>query len=190
MSLFLLRPHVFGAAGQVTTPDVIVDRVVLDGAAVPVQRLTHDAWLQAPADEASVAACAVMALGGGSLLLPAVVLGDGPIVVARRAWRVSHFMTHAGEVTLNGVPLADLGLPSALITEAAGVAGRGLPRGHLLVRALAGQMRTAELADPKLGRTLAHAVVIEPLAADRWDGGGPKGRYAVGPTRKEVLHFI
>jgi len=190
MSLFLLKPHVFGAAGQVTTPDVIVDRVVLDGTAVPVQRLTHDAWQQAVADEASAAACAVMALGGGSLVLPAVVLGCGPIVVARLAWRVAHFVAHAGEVTLNGVPLADLGLPSALFAETASAAGRGLPRGHLLVRTLPGQTRTAELADPELRRTLAHAVVIEPLAANRWDGGGPKGRYAIGPTRKEVPHFI
>jgi hypothetical protein len=190
MALFLLKPHVVGAAGQVTTPDIIVDCVFLDGAAVPVHRLTHDAWLQAAADETSAAACAVMALGGGPLMLPVVVLGSGPIVVARRAWRMAHFEAHAGEVTLNGVPLAALGLPSALLAHTASAAGSSLPRSHLLVRTLPGQTRTAELADPKLGRTLSHSVEIAPPAADRWDGGRPKGRYAVGPTRKDVPHFI
>lgn len=185
--MFLLKPHVTGPTGQVTSPDVIVDRVFLDGLATPLHRLTHGVW-QATVEPVA-AAYAVMALGAGPLVLPVVVLSSGPIVVARQAWRLANFEAHAGEVTLNGVPLARIGTPSALIAQAAGL-GKELPRGHLLVRTLPGASQTAELVDPRLGRTLAHAVMANVQDTDQRDSAQAQGRYAVGPTRKDVTHYI
>lgn len=187
--MFLLKPHVVGPAGQVTSPDVIVDRVLLNGSAVPVQRVTHDAWLQHDAGDTSTAGYAVMALGGGPLVLPVVVLASGPIVVARRAWRLANFEAHAESVTLNGVALSVLGAPATLIAAVAGPSAMA-PRGYLFIRTLSGQAHSATLEDSTLGRRLEHAVVFEPLAAQRWAGGSPTPRYAIGPTKKDVPHFI
>lgn len=189
MALFLLKPHVVGPEGNVTSPDVIVDRLFLDDAPVPVNRVTHDAWHQRGPGETAQGAYAVMALGGGALILPAVVVGSGPVVVARMAWRLSNLDAHVGEVTLNGTPLAEIGLPAAMI-EAAGGSGDALPRGYLLVRTAPGDTAEAELQDPRLQRSLTHRVVFEDVTHDRWGAARPKPRYSVGPTQKEVPHYI
>ena len=75
--MFLLKPHVTGAEGQVTSPDVIVDRLVVDGAPRSLALLTHNAWHET--DETAEAGYGIMALGGGALILP--VLG-----VVGRLW--------------------------------------------------------------------------------------------------------
>ncbi|NKB29203.1 MAG: hypothetical protein GKR99_17265 [Rhodobacteraceae bacterium] len=133
MSLFLLKPHVTGPEGQVTSPDVIVDRMFVDQSPVPVSRLTHDAWQQGVADETGKAAYGLMAIGGGALILPAVVLGSGTVIASRGAWRLNNLDGHVGDVTLNGTPLSDIGLPADDI-RAAGGTGDTLPRGYLLLR--------------------------------------------------------
>ncbi|MEM9223404.1 MAG: hypothetical protein AAGB11_13505, partial [Pseudomonadota bacterium] len=108
--LFLLKPHVFGPKGDVTTPDIVVDYMIVDGEKRPLAMLTMEAWQQVSGASAQ-SAYGVMALGGGALLLPAVVLSSGLVVVSRSAWRLSNLDDHIGEVTINGAPLSDVGLP-------------------------------------------------------------------------------
>ena len=151
MSLFLLKPHVTGPEGQVTSPDVIMDRLFVDGAPRPIGNLTHEAWQQAAAGEVGTAAYGIMALGGGALILPAVVLGSGTVIAARCAWRLNNLDEYVGEVLLNGTALSTVGLPAHEI-EAAGGAGDTLPRGYLLIRTAAGASLSAQLSDPQTGR--------------------------------------
>ncbi len=189
MSLFLFKPHVTGVEGQVTSPDIIVDQVLVDGAMHPISILTSEAWQQVNGDVAGRAGYAVMALGGGALIGPALVLAPGPVVVARKAWRLNNLDDHIGEVTLNGTPLAEFGLPNAAI-EAAGGSGDALPRGYMLIVTLDGDARQVDLTDPKLGRSLTHKVVFEDMHQDRWGDARPRPRYSVGPTQKDVTHYI
>lgn len=189
MSLFLLKPHVIGPEGNITTPDIVVDRLFVDGAVRPVGLVTHDCWQQAPAEDTAQGAYVLMALGGGALILPCVVLGSGAVIVARKAWRLNNLDGHVGKVSLNGTSLAEIGVPEVEIAAAGGT-GDTLPRGYLMVRTATGNTTKAVLEDPGLGRKLAHRVVLEDVAGDRWGGGRPKPRYSVGPMMKEVPHFI
>lgn len=188
MNLFLFRPHVANAAGKITTPDVVIDRLFVNGTARPLGTLTSDLWHQADVGETGKAAYAITALGGGALLSPAVVLGSGKVVVARSAWRLHTLDDRIGTVTLNGAPLADVGPPARSI-EAAGGSGDTLPRGFMLVTTAAEGLE-ATLTDPRDGRSLTMTVTLEPVDADRWGTQRPKPRYSVGPTQKEVQHFI
>ena len=187
--MFLLKPHVAGPGGQVTTPDVIVDYLEVDGERRPLRFLTHECWQQADKDTAARPAYCVMALGGGALILPGSVLSNGFVVVARQAWRLGNLDGHAGDVTLNGTPFRDLGLPADMI-EAAGGTGDALPRGFLLVRTAAATGITAVLSDRVLGRKLSHRLHLDSLDRDRWGDARPRPRYSVGPTQKEVPHYI
>ena len=189
MSFFLLKPHVVGPEGNVTSPDIIVDHLSVDDAPVPVNRISHEAWQQTRPEETARAAYGIMALGGGALILPAVVLGSGTVVAGRSAWRLGNLDGHADSVQLNGTPLGAIGAPERLIGEAGG-SGDTLPRGYLLVRTADGNSMSADLVDPVLGRSLSHRVVPEPMDRDRWGADRPRPRYSVGPTQREVPHFI
>ncbi|MXY34784.1 MAG: hypothetical protein F4Y60_11995 [Boseongicola sp. SB0664_bin_43] len=187
--MFLLKPHVTGPEGQVTTPDIVVDRLVVDGKRRSLGFLTHDCWQEVGADVSFRPAYALMALGGGALILPAQVLSSGMVIAARAAWRLNNLDGHVGEVTLNGIPLSDLELPSDLVA-AAGGAGDALPRGFMLARTLEAAATEVILADPALDRELSLTVHFQSLDADRWGDARPRPRYSVGPTQKEVSHFI
>ena len=186
--LFLYKPHIAGPKGDVTSPDVIVDCLFVDGARRPLAMLTSEAWLQVSGETAQ-AAYAVTALGGGALLSPASVLSSGLVVVSRGAWRLNNLDRHVGQVTLNGTPLAKVGLPEAAI-EAAGGSGDVLSRGFMLVQTTPGATRQVVLDDPVLGRRLTLRIVTEDVAQDRWGDARPRPRYSVGPTQKEVDHYI
>jgi hypothetical protein len=188
MSFFLLKPHVVGPENNITSPDVIVDRLFIDGTLAPLNRLTHEIWQQVATSETAHAAYGLMALGGGVLILPTIVLGSGTVVAARKAWRLNNLDGHIGKVTLNGTAIAENGLPSTHI-ESAGISDDTLPRGYLLVHT-AGAAQSVELADPVLGRSLTHRVVFEPTKKDRWGDARPIPRYSIGPTQKEIPHFI
>ena len=185
--MFLLKPHVTGAEGQVTSPDVIVDRLIVDGTPRPLSLLTHDAWHET--DDTAVAGYGIMALGGGALILPALVFSGGLVVASRSAWRLHNLDDRIGSVTLNGVELDKVGLPCDLIA-AAGGSGDALPRGFLLVRSMEGTTSDAKLADPATGRALELNLHVTRLDSDRWGDARPRPRYSVGPTQKEVQHFI
>ncbi len=185
--MFLLKPHVTGAEGQVTSPDIVVDRLVVDGTPRPLALLTHSAWHDT--DDTAEAGYGIMALGGGALILPVLVLSGGLVVVSRGAWRLHNLDDRIGSVTLNAVELARIGLPSELIATAGGT-GDALPRGYLLVKTLQGATANARLADPETGRVLELKLHTEALERDRWGDARPSPRYSVGPTQKEVQHFI
>ena len=187
--MFLLKPHVTGPEGQITTPDIVVDTLLVDGKRRPLGLLTHDCWQEVGADVTTRPAYALMALGGGALILPAQVMSNGMVVAARTAWRLNNLDDHVGDVTLNGIPLSDLELPSDLVA-AAGGAEDALPRGFMLVRTLEAAATEATLADPALGRKLRLTLHLQALDADRWGDARPRPRYSVGPTQREVPHFI
>ena len=88
--MFLLKPHVTGPEGQITTPDVVVDRLLVDGKGRSLGLLTHDCWQEVEADASSCPAYALMALGGGALILPAQVMSSGMVIAARSAWRLNN----------------------------------------------------------------------------------------------------
>ena len=187
--MFLLKPHVVGPQGDITSPDVIVDHLFVDGAPRPLANLSHAAWQQLEADCAIEAGYGLMALGGGALILPSLVLGTGLVVVGRCAWRLHNLDKHIGEITLNGVRLAAVGLPSDQIAAAGGNADT-LPRGYLTVCTTRGATSESLLYDPVLKRELPLHLHRESLEDDAWGGERPKPRYSVGPTQRDVPHFI
>lgn len=189
MPLVLLKPHVVRREGDITTPDIIVDHLFIDFEPAPVNRITHEIWQQVPTDEtAPRASYGVMALGGGALILPVLVLASGAVVVARKAWRLNDLDRHIAWVELNELNLGKIGLPGDLI-EYAGGSGDEMPRGYFFVQT-AKFSHIASLYDPVLARRLEHRVVLERTDFDRWGDGRPLARYSIGPTQKEITHFI
>ena len=190
MALFLFRPHIENDKGQVTTPDVVVDRVYLDGGWKPVGLLSSELFHQAESEEAR-SAYAVTALGGGAIISPMVVLGTGVMVAGRTAWRLSSLGDRIGGLTLNGTSVDRLVPPASLVENAGGADGV-LPRGVMAVCA-GPPGETAELqCNDADGRphSISCAVELEHPGADRWEGSAPPPRYSVGPTQKDVPHFI
>lgn len=191
MALFLFRPHIENDKGQITTPDVVVDRVYLDGGWKPVGLLSSELSHQAGSAAEARSAYAVTALGGGAIISPMVMLGTGIMVAARTAWRLSSIIDRSGELALNGTGVDSL-IPPARLIERAGGANGTLPRGVMAV-CIGPHGDTAELrfsdADGDM-RSISCAVDLELPGADRWEGSAPPPRYSVGPTQKDVPHFI
>ena len=78
MSPFLFKPHVEGLEGQVTSPVVIVDRVLFEDSETPAARLTSEIAQQVESADAARAAYALTAIGGGTLISPAALLSGAP----------------------------------------------------------------------------------------------------------------
>ena len=191
MALFLFRPHIENDRGQVTTPDVVVDRVYLDGGWKPVNLLSSDLFHQAASAPETRSAYAVTALGGGAIISPMVVLGTGVMAAGRTAWRLSSLIERASDLILNGIGVDSLVPPASLVERAGGTNGV-LPRGVMAVcTGPHGETATLRFSDTdgRL-RSISCSVVVELPGADRWAGSAPPPRYSVGPTQKEVPHFI
>lgn len=215
MAHSLYRPHVAGPENNVTTPDIIVDRVsvLADGerAFVPVHRLFSHVDLQVLAGSFEITpAYAIVAAGGGALLsLAALVrcsgepLARAEIVIARSAWRLRNVIGHFGALLLSvragtrteEIALSQLTQPAEIASHDGGEEP-ALPRG---VVALCAAQRTAaiaaapaeawlRLADPTMGRALAHRTAFASVNADPWDRR-PLPRYTVGPVG-DVQHYI
>lgn len=189
MSLYIFKPHVEGPEGNITTPDIVIDRVFVDGGVVPVNNLTSETYLQAEQDDTARAAYVVTALGGGALIGPAAILGANRVIVARCAWRLNNLDDGIADVTLNGIALKKLQLPADII---AGVGGHGdtLPRGYQVLATADSVGTTVEMVDPARNRSLSMELKISSVVQDRWGDDRPKPRYSVGPMMKEVQHFI
>ena len=111
-----------------------------------------------------------------------------PVAICRGC-SLNNLDGHIDSVTLNGTDLSDLTLPSAMI-EAAGGISDTLPRGFMLICRGASLENRAELADGTLGRNLSHKLILTDVNEDRWGDVRPKPRYSIGPTQKEIPHFI
>lgn len=191
MALFLFRPHIENDKGEVTTPDVVVDRVYLDNGWKPVGLLSSELCHQAGSGQEARSAYAVTALGGGAIICPMVVLETGVMVAGRLAWRLSSLAAGTGGLTLNGASVDSLASPASLI-ESAGGADGVLPRGVMAVctgpRGEAAELRFSGTdGSPK---SIACAVELEFPGTDRWGGSAPPPRYSVGPTQRDVPHFV
>ena len=186
--MFLFKPHVEGLEGQITSPDIVIDRVFVDSDEKPVSRLTSEIVQTVETGETARAAFALTAVGGGLLVGPAVILSSGVMSIARRAWRWRHVADRLDGVSLNGVPLDATDSPEEWIESLGGRDG-ALPRGLMAVRPGAeGSTATlhdafAESQPDPSGR--ARAAGQRPL-----DGKRPMPRYSVGPTQREVQHYI
>lgn len=157
MTFFLYKPHVVGPKNNVTTPDIVIDRVSVltgtDAYRVPVQRLSSRLEIQADGGELSVEpAYVLVAAGGGVLVSPgALVRGaDHPkstadLFVARTAWRLHNLIDHFASlelVTLSGPPgdaiktgsasVADLAEPADIMERISGN-NEALPRGIMVL---------------------------------------------------------
>ena len=215
MTHVLFRPHVAGAENQITTPDVVIDRVAIECSGTshyaPVQRVTTRVAVQAlPSDLTLVPGYALIAAGGGVLVgLAALVHGcdDRPatadVLLARSAWRLrslaAHFRSLEMSVDARGssgrVRVSELAQPSDLLTRTDG-GELVLPRGTAIVccsTALARTVRapftfTSRLSDEKLARCLAHSVELRSVDEEPWPER-PLPRYAVGPVG-DVKHYI
>lgn len=188
MALFLFKPHVTGPEGNITSPDVVIDRLFVNGDVRPLGFLTSELAHQVADVETPRPAYAITAMGGGALISPALCLSSA-VVVARKAWRLNNLDGHVENVTLNGTTLAELGLPSYCIA-AAGGSGDTLPRGFMLICESDAKDNRAELIDPNLGRRLDQRLSLSDMNEDSWGPDRPSPRYSIGPTQKDIPHFI
>jgi len=215
MAHFLYRPHVSGPRNDITTPDIMIDRVFLlaDGERgyVPVHRLSSLAELQMLPEKLEIApAYAIIAAGGGSLLSVAALVryagepaGRGEILVARSAWRLRNLVDRFDDLQLRIamgtqteiVALSRLARPADILSRAE-EGELALPRGVVALCAAKGATMIASapaeisvgIVDQKMGRALTHRAALVSVNADRWDER-PLPRYTVGPTG-EVQHYI
>ena len=128
MSPSRFKPHVEGLDGQITSPDVIVDRVLFDNSETPAARLTSEIAQQAESADAARATYALTSIGGATLVSPAVLLSTGAMIIARRAWRLKHVDDHFASAALNETPPDEMGPPRQLIHSTGG-SGLAPPRG-------------------------------------------------------------
>jgi len=189
MSLFLFKPHVEGPEGNITTPDVVIDRVFVNGVLKSTNLVNTESYHEVDESDLAYPAYGIIALGGGALISPAVIIGSERICLSRMAWRLNNLNENVGAVTLNGISLSALKLPANLI-EAAGGVGDTLPRGYLLICVASETSTHATLVDPTLKRELRHRLKLSLISEDRWGGVRPLPRYSVGPMMKDIPHFI
>ncbi len=191
MDLFLFKPHVEGPSGAMTTPDIVIDRLFLakDAPAKPValDRLTMSVEFQVEPGCPMRPAYALTALGGGVLIGPALLVGNR-LSIARKAWRLKNLADRIDSVTINGTPLPNLASPDGLIKQL-GDSDEVMPRGYMVVCAASAPADRATLEDSINGRLLTHRVSTAPVDKDRWQKR-PNPRYSVGPTQRDVEHFI
>lgn len=112
MTSFVYKPHVVGPKNNITTPDIVIDRVSVlvdtDPYRVPIQRLSSSAELQTVKGELLITPTYVLAAAGAGVLIApgALVRGaDHPantadLIVARMAWRLKNLVAHFSSVKL------------------------------------------------------------------------------------------
>ena len=215
MTHFLYKPHIVGPENNITTPDIVIDRVTLrtrdERQCLPVHRLTTAVDLQAADGELSIVpAYTIVGSGGGALVGMAAVLQTdaqpmaiGDVLIGRSTWRLRNLIEHfellelgisAGDDTL-AVALSELTQPDEFMqgTESGelemlrGVIGV-ITATMAKLSAKAGMNISLRLSDPVRRRRLAHKVSLVPVGDTRWDHW-PMPRYAVGPAG-DVENYI
>ncbi|MEM1261653.1 MAG: hypothetical protein AAGH76_04620 [Pseudomonadota bacterium] len=210
MSHLLLRPHVANANRDITSPDVLIDRVWVDQNGsktyLPIQRLSQKDGLQMPAGPMTVTAAGLWtAAGGGPVFTIAVGLRPhgaplqmADFIVSRGAWRWRNVIEHWSSCRLSvvGTQTEQFTLSTEQIPAAIDEPSSTLPRSVALLTELAersfdgtGTHRIEiRLSDPATGLELTQGVMVHTLGDD--DGSDRLApRYAVGPA-VEVEHYI
>lgn len=200
MSFFLTKPHIANTDGSIITPDILIDRLYRHEAGettpVPLGLVSHDFWVQVPSGGiATTPAVLLLAAGAGTILFPAVVLGDGRICLARKAWRLRQLDGDGAELSLDGTSLGDFADPAQVIATIPGSDGTSLARGLAAVCPLAAATRqsaagsrvTIGLSDGD--RTLNYSIDLKDVTADHWPER-PQPQYSEGPQFREVTHYV
>ncbi|MGD1954857.1 MAG: hypothetical protein ACFBZ9_06410 [Sphingomonadales bacterium] len=183
MSFFLYKPHVYGPAG-VTTPDIIIDYLRTDeGKVISPQMLTSDTFLSAQGTMHVTPAYGKIAAGGGALIAPMLLLDDGRYVLPRLAWRIGHLPDQPICLSFRHASWA---LP--------GAKERITVRGHCEISLFA--KKTCEVTLPSTVDIFLTQDGEKPLPLTLHIDACSKApatqnaRHSVGPTRKEVKHYI
>lgn len=204
MSFFLAKPHVENGDGEIITPDILIDRLFAfrDGKATPVSvgALSHDVVAQVANRAGVTPAVVVIAAGAGPILSPAIVLDDGRVHLARKAWRLRHLGDAADAIDLElnseKASLDDNSPVSAAIASAPGSTGNSLARGMAVIAAIESLSHnqtapcrlTVTMSDRTTGRALRHSVDIVRADAEMWERR-PQPEYSTGPQKKSVQHY-
>jgi len=187
MSFFLYKPHVHGPEG-ITTPDVIIDHVILNSDEtteyISPQTLTSDTYITGPRSLEVSPAYAKIAAGAGTLIAPAFYLvAERRWIVSRRAWRCKY---------LPDAPVSLAFEDEAWAIEDARVEINARGQCHLSLFAtqtievtVPGRVDVVLAADAH--RTLRHVLDIT-SRAEPPSTSAP--RYSVGPQHGDVKHYI
>ena len=112
MSFFLYKPHITGPSNNITTPDIIIDRVVIhtDNTTqlVPSNQLSSQVEIQLTNDPFEATPCYVLVAAGGGVLFStgAIIttsgnsLGSAQMLVSRSAWRFINLSKHISTLEL------------------------------------------------------------------------------------------
>ena len=112
MSFYLYRPHIAGPSNNITTPDIIIDRVAIhtDNTTqlVPSNQLSSQVEIQLSNEPFEATPCFVLvAAGGGVLFSTGMIinssgnsLGSVQALVSRSAWRFSNLLKHMSTIEL------------------------------------------------------------------------------------------
>lgn len=214
MTYRLYKPHVTNADGDVTTPDLMVDRVEIYVAGsmtlMPVHRLTPDVELQTPAGNLNVTpAIVLISAGGGSLLSVAAIvrpcdcsLYSADVLISRTSWRLRHLRDRLQTLSMElEIPNHRESTKISAILDGAPVVQEAddesaLARGvmqiyaadALTVTTRAPAAISVALTDPNSDRPLSCRVQLVPVDSTHWQER-PASRYTTGPV-EEVKHYI
>lgn len=206
MNFFLTRPHVENAKGDVTTPDILIDRLfVFSGEASaprPLVGLSHD--IEAQTEQAGISvtpAILLFAAGAGTLVSPALSLIDGRLLLARKAWRMRYLENGFSALRLrmndDEISLDEIGSYLGVVSSIPGGRLEHLPRGigvvvkaeKLEARSVPSSREVVELIDTRSKGRLRHWVDMIDITRDSWEHR-PAPDYATGPQNMGVKHYV
>lgn len=214
MAHLLYRPHVVGPEDDITTPDVVLDRLAVwesdERHLVPVHRVTQAAEVQALEEVRVTPAYALLGCGGGPLLSIAAIvrttgqaLTTADVLLSRSAWRLRNVLPQFETLKLqlqigndNEATTIGAGPKLTTLSDQPGGSEPAIPRGILEVCATPSMtIETSApcviqlaLSDSTRNRTIGHITTLESIASDRWESR-PLPRYTVGPVG-DVKHYI
>ena len=184
MSFYLYRPHIAGLSNNITTPDIIIDRVAIHTGntthLVPSNQLSSQVEIQLTTEPFEATPCYVLvAAGGGVLFSTGFIIhssnnsiGSAQALVSRSAWRFSSLLEHMSTIELvnstgpvasptvfGNQPILELQKPANIMEQISGNR-EALPRGTMAV-CCADQLRQTIISPESL------AVCIEDSTLQR-----------------------
>ena len=210
--MFLFKPHVTGPENNVTTPDVLIDRIAVTDDdklnRVPCQRVTSEQQIEITAGAYLQAAFTLVAAGGGVLFCPTLLVTGtsdqttiSDIVLPRYAWRLKNFNRQKAALTAvfalaSNVEKIVVEMKSInRLTQSRGI-NNELARGVAISCAIGEpqafakthQFACLSITDEEQARSLEQATKLQAVDLDVWPDRPPP-RYAVGPVNT-TKHYI